>query len=360
MEIKRDVDLRPFTSMYVGGRARYFPSVNSSAELLQANKFAKENDLKIFILGGGSNIIVSDSGFNGLVVKISILGREQIRETDDDVDYEVGAGENWDKFVEFSVESNLYGIENMSHVPGTVGASVVQNIGCYGQEVSDSVQSVKVIDRVSFEEAVFVNNNIGFSYRRSRFNDSNNDKDRFIITSVIFRLRKNGILNLKYDDLKKYFLNHQGILPTLKSVRQAVIETRNKKFPFPDSPQNGTVGSFWNAEVVDEKTYQTIILKLISLGFEKKAEEMESKKSVFRVKQGYKVVPGLFVEILGLKGKQVGGAKILESHAGIINNFTGQSTARDVIDLSKEVTEVVKREFGVKLKIEPELVGDFD
>jgi len=359
MKIQEQVNLKSYTSMFVGGKARYFTEAESVDDILEALKFIKEKKLQIFILGGGSNILVSDRGFSGVVIKICILGKRLIRETDKYVDYELGAGENWDGFVKFAVDNNLYGVENMSHIPGSVGASVVQNIGCYGEEVGETVLSVKLININTLEQVIFENKEMGFSYRRSRLNDAKLDKGKYVVTHVLFRLQKQGELNMKYGDVKKYFATHQDITPSLHTLREAIISIRDNKFPFPDSPEHGTCGSFWNADVVSELMYEKIIKKLQEKGFESKAEEMIKKKNVFVVAQGFKIVPGLFVEVLGFKGKQNGGAKVLETHAGIINNFTGKATAEEVFELSLGVIDSVYKEFGVKMKIEPELVGDF-
>ncbi len=358
MKILEDISLKPYTSMHVGGGARYFVTVENTPDLLEALKFTREKNVPSFYLGTGSNILVSDRGFPGLVIKISILGKKLISETNEYLEYEVGAGENWDEFVKFAVEKNLYGIENMSHVPSSVGASVVQNIGCYGQEVSESVVSVQLIDTETSEEVIFQNTDMNFSYRKSRLNNGS-DKGKYVVTSIIFRLSKKEVLNLSYGDIQKYFTDHPEIKPTLQTVRNAIISIRNSKFPYPDSPKNGSVGSFWKIDPVDENIYETIIKRMEVKGLLEKANEMKEKRNVFIVKQGYKLASGLFIEALGLKGKQVGGAKILETHAGIISNFTGKATAEDVFDLSKQVIDAVYKEFGVQMKIEPELVGDF-
>ena len=358
--MQENVILKPCTSMYVGGPARYFVEVKSITDLVEALKFAKEKNVPYFILGGGSNILVSDSGFNGLVIKICILGRTLINETDNYIDLEVSAGEKWDDFVKFTVDNNWYGLENMSHVPGSVGASVVQNVGCYGQEVGESVLCVKAVDTASLKNVILNNKDLNFSYRKSALNDSEMYKSKYVVVSIVFRLKKNGELNLSYGDLQKYFSEHNKLIPNLQTVRQAIINVRNSKFPFPDVPTNGTCGSFWNTPVVDEDTFGQIVQSLKEKGSEKKAEEMRSKKNVFMVKQGFKITPGLLVEILDMRGKKQGGAKILENHGGIINNYTGKATAQDILELSNEVVNAVEKTFGIKIKIEPELVGDFD
>ncbi|HEY4505486.1 MAG TPA: UDP-N-acetylmuramate dehydrogenase [Candidatus Paceibacterota bacterium] len=360
MKIQENIPLKPFISMYVGGPARYFVEIYTEKDLFQALHFAEEKGISHFILGGGSNTLVSDKGFYGLVIRINILGKRIISETHEFVEIEVSAGENWDEFVAFAVEHGLYGIENMSHVPGSVGASVVQNIGCYGQEVSESVVSVNLINTQTFERTTFIKSDMLFSYRKSRLNDSGLDKGKYVVMSIVFHLKKDGGLNMSYADVKRYFDENPDVEPTLKTVRQAIINIRDSKFPFPDSPKNGTVGSFWNIDVVDGTVYDHVIDKLKSIGFDSKANEMINKRSVFAVAQGYKLTPGLFVEVLGFRGRSVGGAKVLEKHGGIINNFTGTATAKDIFELSKIVASAVYKEFGVKMKIEPELVGEFD
>ncbi len=360
MEILENISLKPYTSMYVGGPARYFATASSASELVEALRFAKDRSLEVFLLGRGSNIIFSDKGFSGLVIKVEIKGKKLVEETEEHVLYEVGAGETWDDFVKFSVERGLYGIENMSHVPGSVGASVIQNIGCYGQEVSETVDRVKVLDRALLKEVLLENSDLKFSYRKSLLNDSGEEKNKYVVTSVIFRLKKHGKLNLQYGDIEKYFANNKEIIPSLSTLRTAIIGIRNSKFPFPDSPKNGTCGSFWKVDVVDEESYLRIAGVLKATGFGDKAEEMINKMNVFTIAQGLKVTAALFIDVLGYKGKTHGGAKILETHAGIINNYTGTASAEDVIGLSKEIENKVWSVFGVKLKTEPELVGDFN
>lgn len=345
--------------MYVGGPALYFVEVESIEEVTEAVVFANEKALPYFVLAGGSNILVSDAGFSGVVIHMDIKGVKLLEETLEYVEYEVGAGENWDQFVKLCVERGLYGVENMSHVPGTVGASVVQNVGCYGQDVSETIQNIRAVDVETKEEITLSNSDLGFSYRKSKLNDRDAWKGKYIVTHVVFRLNKTGELNMSYGDIQKYFATHTEITPSLQSVRDAVISIRNNKFPFPDSPIHGTCGSFWNADTVDENTYEEIIRKLEARGFQEKAEDLKNKRNIFKVAQGYKVPYGMFVEILGFKKRPHGGAKVLDTHSGVINNFTGTASANDVYTLGQEVVDEVYKEFGIKLKFEPELVGEF-
>lgn len=359
MKILENKPLKDYTSLYVGGPARYFTEVRTMSELIQALKFAKKKTLPYFILGGGSNVLISDSGFNGLVIRVCLKGRKVVEETDSFVDIQVSAGENWDGFVEYAVNSNLYGIENMSHVPGTVGASVVQNIGCYGQEVSETVLSVEALSTETLKTVQFNNADMHFSYRKSRLNDVTKDKGKYVVLSVTFRLWKNGKIKMTYGDILKYFFDNKKLTPNLRTLRQAIIKLRDSKFPFPDKSTNGTAGSFWNADPINSEVYDEIIKKLKAKGFAFKANEMESKKNVFVVAQGFKVPYGVLVEVLGFKGKKFGKVRILETHSCVINNYSGEGSAQEVFELSNMVIDAVSNEFGVKMKVEPELVGDF-
>ena len=360
MEMQENIELKPYTSLYVGGPARYFSVVTSIDQIKEALSFARDKGLSHFIIGGGSNIVISDLGFEGLVIKIAIPGVTVVNEDSESVCFQVGAGESWDGFVKYVVGIGLYGIENLSHIPGTVGASVVQNIGAYGQEVSNYVTSIKVLDVKTLEEKTLNKEGLDFSYRRSCLNDNAKDKGKYVVSSVNFKLMKNGELNTKYDDIKKYFEKYPEKTMTLQTIREAIVEIRNRKFPFPDSPEHGTAGSFWNADVIDDITYENIIMKLGEMGFTDKAQYMIDKKNAFTVSQGLKVPYGFLVEVLGFKGKIVGGVKILETHSGVINNFSGRGPAKDVMSLSSEVVTKIKDTFGISLRVEPELVGDFD
>jgi UDP-N-acetylmuramate dehydrogenase len=356
MKIRNNVKLARYTAMYVGGMAKYFAEPATREEILAALDFAKAHAVKVFVLGGGSNTVFSDKGFPGLVLRPMLLGIRTIKETKAYVEIEVGSGVVWDDFVKYAVEHKLYGVENMSHVPGLTGASVVQNVGCYGQETSETVRFVKLLSVATGKALQFTNAEMQFSYRKSRLNHGK-DKNQYIVTSIIFRLKKNSSLNLSYGDVKQYFINAPKLTPTLKTLRQAVIQIRDSKFPFPDSPKHGTCGSFFKAKTVSSATYKNIIRLLEKKGLKDKAAYMIRMEASFKVKQGYKVPYGLLIDSLGFKGKQVGGAKILESHADIINNFTGKAKAQDVVKLAEKVKKAVRKAYNVELIVEPELVG---
>lgn len=356
MIIKKNIELAPYTSFHVGGRAKSFAEVSNLDELKEALTFAKEKKLPIFILGGGSNLVVSDKGFPGIVVVPNFLGKKIIKRTSSYVEVRVGAGENWDAFVAWCIKNNFYGAENLSHIPGKVGASAVQNIGAYGQETSEILVNAECIDTKTLDHIVVKAQDMNMGYRSSMFN-LNKNKGRFVLTLITFRLKLNRALCLEYGDVQRYFTNHPKVKPSLKTLRKAIIEIRNSKFPFPDHPTKGSAGSFFKADPVTPKVFSNIIKKLKSMGLEDKAVYLEHMKKSFEVKQGYKVPYGILIDALGLKGRRVGGAKVLETHAGVLLNFTGKAKAKDILLLAFGVQKAVKKAFGVHLRFEPELVG---
>ena len=345
------------TSMYVGGDARYFGTPSTIDQIQYGIAWAREQQLPVFILGGGNNILVSDKGFDGVVLQLNLKGVQVKSEDDKKIEFEIGASENWDEFVAMCVGKGYYGIENLSHIPGSVGASVVQNIGAYGQEVGDCLISVTAYDTNSEEIIELAKSSIDLGYRKSRFNQE--DKGRFIILSVKLRLSKDGELNTRYGDVQKYFASRGIDAPTLSQMRRAIIEIRDAKFPYPDKPEQGNTGSFFNAEIIDEQRFDAIREKFLSKGMTDKAEYMSRMKSSFKVSQGYKVPFSILIESLGFKGSTQGGAKVLETHAGVLCNFTGQATAQDIYTLAQRIIKAVYDEYGVILQPEPELIGDF-
>lgn len=206
MKITENQSLKELTTFKTGGEARYFCSVETEDELIEAIGFSKKNKIPFFILGGGSNILVSDKGFLGIVIKIEIKGIKY-EENDSKVKAIVGAGENWDDFVADTVDKGYYGLENLSLIPGTVGASPVQNIGAYGSEVKDTIESVYVLDVKEDQYLTFNNKECEFAYRDSIFK---HEKNRYIVISVTFNLQKDGKLNLTYKDVKDYFNKRQN------------------------------------------------------------------------------------------------------------------------------------------------------
>jgi UDP-N-acetylmuramate dehydrogenase len=314
MKIEKNISLKELNTFKVGGRADYFCKVSSVDELKQAIKFAKEKKLKIFVLGHGSNILVSDDGFNGLVIKIEIKSISfDIKEKN--VFISIGAGESWDDVVKLCVEKDLYGIENMSFIPGTLGGGVVGNIGAYGSEIKDVVEFVEVFDINNLKTFNFNNNECEFEYRNSIFKKKN-----FIITKVCLKLSCNGKLNISYKDIKAYFYTNTNIhtkTPTLKEIRIAIGNIRAKKFP--DLGVYGTAGSFFKNPIVNsEKVYLAKVL-----------------------------------DDLGMKGLREGSVALYRKQPLVVVNF-GYANAKQIKKFTDSVAQKVYEK--IKIKITPEII----
>jgi UDP-N-acetylmuramate dehydrogenase len=350
MQIRENELLAPYTTFKIGGPARFFCVVESAADLQEALKFAADHNLNIYILGGGSNLLVSDNGFDGLVIKIGMKGVKILSENDQNLILQVASGEPWDKVVELAVKNGWWGIENLSHIPGSAGAVVVQNVGAYGQETSSVVENAEVFDRTDGKIKILANKDCRFSYRRSIFNGS--EKNRYVILSINFKLAKNGQANLAYRDLKERFINTS---PTLEEIRQAVTEIRDKKFPYPIEPKSGNAGSFFKNVVLDNETYDCVE-KIIGKRFgEGILQKLHNK--VFREGDTVKIPTAFLLDICELKNIQIGGARINENQPLVIVNATGEAKALDVIKLAGLVKETVFEKTGLKLSLEPDLVG---
>ena len=216
--VQENIPLAPFTTLGIGGPARYLAEASSEEHVMEAIEFARSKELPLLVLGGGSNLLVSDAGFRGLVLRVAISGTKET-ETDEGILFRVGAGVDWDGFVAQSVSRNLCGIECLSGIPGWVGATPVQNVGAYGQEASDVIASVRVYDQHSASIAEMAAADCGFEYRTSVFNTT--ARGRYVILEVTFSLPKMGRPNLDYPDLDRFF-EGKSEDPSLGEVRDAV------------------------------------------------------------------------------------------------------------------------------------------
>lgn len=370
MQIKENEPLAPYTTFKIGGHARYFCVAKDEFDALQAFEFAKEKGLKTFVLGGGSNILISDEGFDGLVIKVLNKGMEVLSQDENQALLKVASGEVWDEVVKFAVTNNWWGIENLSHIPGQTGAIAVQNVGAYGQEAVDVIESVTLFDRNAGQIIKMPNADCGFGYRASIFNSG--QKGRYIIFNIHFLLRKNGKPNLSYRDLKSYF-DKQNTLSvasdatsppkgennkvlSLSEIRKAIIYIRDKKFPFPVEAKNGNAGSFFKNIILTEGKYREVKIRVESSFGKEAVYGMENKK--IAVDDGKIKLPTAFlIELLGLKNLQSGGAAINQAQPLVIINQTGQATAQDVLNLANNVKKVVYSKTGIELNFEPELIG---
>ncbi|HET8638139.1 MAG TPA: FAD-binding protein, partial [Acidobacteriaceae bacterium] len=220
MQFLEHVSLAPYTTFKLGGPARWFAEAASESDILEAVEFARLRDLPLFPLGGGSNLLVADAGFPGLVLHIALKGIEQREES-----FTVAAGEKWDGFVSHVVERDFAGTECLAGIPGTVGGTPIQNVGAYGQEVSETVVSVRALNLGTLKFEEFANAACGFSYRRSIFNST--ERGKYIVTSVVYRLTPNGQPKIAYADLKRHFQDCDP--PSLREVSDAVRAIRRGK-----------------------------------------------------------------------------------------------------------------------------------
>lgn len=351
LKIKEFVSLAEFTTIKIGGKARFFIEAESEAEIIEALDFAAQNALKIFILGGGSNVLIADEGFDGLVLKVSIKGITLTYKDDETVFVTAGAGEDWDELVAFCVRENLQGFECLSGIPGLVGGTPVQNVGAYGQEVSETIVSVRCFGRNTREIAELNNAECGFAYRTSIFNTT--AKNRFIVLAVTFVLTSGSEPKIVYKDLREYFGEKK---PTLQETRDAVLEIRRAKSMVidPDDPNSKSAGSFFKNPIVDKIKLSEIEARARSADFMSKSESIPR----FVVDENSVKIPAAWlIERSGLgKGFRCGRVGLSSNHSLAIVNFGG-AAAQDVLNFVHRIQVGVKEKFDVNLKPEPIFVG---
>ncbi len=351
LEIQKNKSLAEFTTLKIGGKAKFFATARNAQEVAQAFRFAQENDLEVFVLGGGSNVLIADEGFDGLVLQIAVKGISVLEEKDETVLISAGAGENWDDFVRFCIENDLQGVECLSGIPGFVGGTPVQNVGAYGQEVSESIVSVKCFDRINAEIVDLTNSDCKFAYRTSIFNTTH--KNRCVVLEVIYKLKKNGEPKIVYKDLQNYF---DDKTPNLAETREAVLEIRRKKSMVIDEQDanSKSAGSFFKNPIVTDKKFA----KLNEIA--EKLQIIEKNESVPHYKtdeKSVKIPAAWLIEKSGFeKGYTKGNVGLSTKHTLAITN-RGNATAREVLDLKNEIQEKVKIKFGVSLKPEPNFIG---
>lgn len=326
--------LKDYTTLKVGGPAAYFFSVGNESEITNAVAVAALNDLPILILGGGSNLLISDDGFKGVVIKNQISGIEVVEEEADGVLVRVGAGEVLDELVAHTVEKGWWGIENLTSIPGTVGATPVQNVGAYGVEVKEVITFVEAVDMRDGSKKVFTNDECQFGYRDSFFKTS--DGKNFFITHVLMRLTKNKNAKIEYADLKKVFLDGE---PSQLEIRNALIKIRSQKFP--DWRVVGTAGSFFKNPIIDGKHKDEL------LGVYSEVPHYQEGGDMFKISLGY-----LLDKVCGLKGYRVGNVGLSEAQALVLINYGG-ATADEIKNFVEEVSEKVFQK--TKIKISPEV-----
>ena len=352
MHIEENRPLAPFTTFGIGGPARWFVEAKSEGEIAEAVDWAQSLDIRLFVLGGGSNLLVSDHGWDGLVLHIALTGiTESIAPGDPSARiYNCAAGENWDDFVERAAQRNSAGIECLAGIPGTVGGTPVQNVGAYGQEVSSTIVGVRAFH---IAERAFVELSAaecGFAYRRSRFNST--DRGLFIVTRVGYRLVSGGRPTLRYADLQRVF-PPGGAAPSLTQVTAAVRGIRQSKgmLLVEGDPDCRSAGSFFKNPVVPEAQADKIAASSArDLPRFPAGPGLENTGSV-------KLPAAWLIEQAGFaRGYTLGNAAISSRHTLAIVN-RGSATAMDILDLASEIHLAVKKKFDIELEPEPVFVG---
>lgn len=322
--------------MKLGGNARFMTEVHTPEEMAEACKNAKSQQLPIFILGGGSNVIVHDEGFNGLVIRNRIPGFTVISDEAAQVTIKIGAGENWDETVKKTVDMNLTGIEAMSAIPGTVGAAPVQNVGAYGQEIADSLVSLEAYDITNDRFVILQNADCGFSYRHSIFRGEAAGK--YAITSVTIRLYKTAPEPPFYAAVQTYLDDHNITLYTPQVIRDAVIEIRKNKLPDPEILPN--TGSFFKNAIIED--WQLTDLK----------KEYPDIPTYDMPDGTFKVPSGWLIEQAGLKGQVLHGMKVHDKNALVLINESAKSYA-DLAAARDEIIGAVRDQFRITITQEP-------
>lgn len=337
--IKENFDLSNYNTMKLRVITRFFIEVHSVSELEEALQFANDKNLRLLVLGGGSNILfVKD--FDGIVILNRIKGLQTISEDDAQITIEVGAGENWHQLVLDCVEKGYGGIENLSLIPGTVGAAPIQNIGAYGVELVDVFESLQAYDIEQKGLKTFIKEECGFGYRDSIF--KRELKGKVVITSITLKLSKKPELHFSYSSLKEK-LEQKGIQnPTIKDISRAVIEVRQSKLPDPD--EIGNTGSFFKNPVISVSQYDEL-------------------KSTYSELPGYplselqvKVPAGWLIEKAGWKGKREGDAGVHNKQALVLVNH-GKATGEQIWNLANQIITSIHQQFDIRLTPEVNILG---
>ena len=359
--------LAPYTTLGIGGPARWFVEAGSESEIVEATAWAREHQLALFVLGGGSNLLVADAGFDGMVLKLGLHGIEVAEATEAGSRvYGAAAGEDWDQFVERTVQDNCAGIECLAGIPGTVGGTPVQNVGAYGQEVCSSIDRVRAYDLEAEDFVEFNAEECGFSYRRSRFNSA--DRGRYIVTRVDYRLTVGGRPTVRYADLEQALeqekehrnasqtegqSSQQAKQPSLADVSRVVRRVRRAKgmLLVEGDPDCRSAGSFFKNPVVGKERLRHVT-------------EVSGKQppcfpagSDLRNSDQVKLPAAWLVEQAGFsKGYELGAAGVSSRHTLALINRGGASAAQ-ILALAGKINQSVEARFGIHLEMEPVMVG---
>ncbi|HYG83452.1 MAG TPA: UDP-N-acetylmuramate dehydrogenase [Verrucomicrobiae bacterium] len=337
MDIRSHFPLKELTTMRLGGEASVVIEVISRDELVEAIQAAKKRQLPFFVMGGGSNIIARDDGFKGVLILNRIPGFDVLSDDGLTAIVKIGAGENWDETVRKTVEINLSGIEAMSAIPGTAGATPVQNVGAYGQEIADTLTELEAYDLTTNSFVTLQNADCGFSYRHSIFKST--AARRYVIVSITLKLRRVALTPPFYASLQKYLDDHNIHYYTPQVIRDAVIDIRREKLPDPKLLPN--TGSFFKNPIIEPWLYQDLLKTYPDMPAHQMADG------------NYKVPAGWLIEQANLKGYKNHGMRTYEKNALAIINDSATSY-KDLAAFRDEIIGKVRDTFRITLEQEPE------
>ena len=336
MDVMTNISLKQYTTMKLGGETRYMATADSADDVVSLYRNARKENLPIFVLGGGSNVITHDEVFEGIVQLNKIKGFEVISETDETTDVKIGAGEVWDEVVEKAIGLGLQGIEAMSGIPGTAGAAPVQNVGAYGQEIADTLISLEAYDSKTDTIVTISADECDFSYRNSIFRDK--EKGRYCILNITLRLNKSEPKPPYYASLQKYIDENDIREVNLSVIRVAVLNIRSEKLP--DPAELPSAGSFFKNALVEKW----------------KLEELQKEYSDipnYAMSDGrYKIPTGWLIDKAGLRGYRSHGMRVYEKNALVLVNDSA-SGYDDLAAIREEIVQIVFDKFGIKIEQEP-------
>ncbi len=333
MQISTNTSLKPYHSFASDEHAKFFTNIINEQDVVAVSNWAKENNTPILIIGSGTNMLFT-TNFNGLVAKMEIMGIKKITETASDVILEVGAGENWHHFVMYCVHKGWGGLENLSLIPGTVGASPIQNIGAYGVEVEACINSVTAFDLLNGAFTTLKNEACLFKYRSSLFKQQPN---RYIITSIQFQLKKQPILKTDYGVIRDVLHEKNIKNPSLADISNAIIQIRSNKLP--DPSKIGNAGSFFKNPTISIDKYNLLKENFPGL-IAYPISDIE-----------YKIAAGWLIETCGWKGVKKGNVGCYEKQALVIVSY-GIISGKEVYDFSAEIIQTVFEKFDIQLERE--------
>ncbi len=338
LAIRQNVSLKSLNTFGIEAKAHFFVEVQNKDELINILLNNDFKDMPKFILGGGSNILLTKD-FEGLVIKINIKGIEKIKEDAESVWVRAGAGENWHEFVLYCLENGWNGVENLSLIPGTVGAAPMQNIGAYGVEIKEVFDSLVAVNRANGELQTFSKEACQFGYRESIF--KNEVKNQYVIVNVTFRLSKKANFNISYGAVAQTLASMGVTALTAKAISQAVIKIRQSKLPNPE--QIGNAGSFFKNPEISKEQFD--VLKAI----------YPAIPNYPVGEQTVKVPAAWLIEQCGWKGKRIGNTGSHKDQALVLVNYGG-ATGQEIQALAEQIQQSVLEKFGIHLNMEVNII----